>query len=128
MVEYFLTENLLAHFAQILLQRSNRGGHVAMQVLQTLSILIQNITTQQTLYYLFSNDHINTIAGMGFDFGDDEVLGYYVNLLKTISLRLNEDTVQFFFHQDAKTGRASFPLYTGRCRLVFGNTTCLSHN
>lgn len=32
MVEYFLTENLLAHFNQILQQRSNRRGDVAMQV------------------------------------------------------------------------------------------------
>lgn len=32
MVEYFLTENLLAHFNQILQQRSNRRGNVAMQV------------------------------------------------------------------------------------------------
>jgi len=31
-VEYFLTENLLGHFNQILQQRSNRRGNVAMQV------------------------------------------------------------------------------------------------
>lgn len=44
------------------------------QVLQTLSILIQNLRTQQTLYYLFSNNHINEIVSMRFDFEDDEVL------------------------------------------------------
>ncbi len=38
--------------------------------------------------------------------------GYYVNLLKTISLKLNEVTVQFFFQQ-LPGGGASFPLYTG---------------
>lgn len=52
-VDYFLTENLLAHFNQILQQRSNRRGNVATQVLQTLSILIQNVRNQQTVYYLF---------------------------------------------------------------------------
>lgn len=66
--------------------------------MQTLSILIQNVKNQQTIYYLFSNDHINKIVMLRFDFNDDELLGYYVNLLKTISLRLNESTVQFFFH------------------------------
>ena len=40
-VEYFLTQNMLGHFTRILLQRSNRRGNVAMQVLQTLSILVQ---------------------------------------------------------------------------------------
>lgn len=74
MVEYFLTENLLAHFTRILQQRANRRGGVAQQVLQTLSILIQNLRTQQTVYYLFSNNHINEIVSMRFDFEDDEVL------------------------------------------------------
>ena len=73
-VEYFLTENLLAYFNQILQQRSNRRGNVATQVLQTLSILIQNVRNQQTVYYLFSNNHINEIVTMRFDFDDDEVL------------------------------------------------------
>lgn len=44
------------------------------QVLQTLSILIQNLRNQQTVYYLFSNNHINEIVSMRFDFDDDEVL------------------------------------------------------
>lgn len=132
MVEYFLTENLLAHFNQILQQRSNRRGNVAMQVLQTLSILIQNLRNQQTVYYLFSNNHINEIVTMRFDFDDDEVLGYYVNLLKTISLKLNETTVQFFFQGGTAVGRegssaregggsaraASFPLYTESIKFV----------
>lgn len=74
MVEYFLTENLLAHFNKILLQRSNRSGNVAIQMLQTLSILIQNVRNEQTVYYLFSNNHINEIVSMRFDFEDDEVL------------------------------------------------------
>ena len=34
MVEYFLTENMLGYFHQILLQRSARRGNVAVQVLQ----------------------------------------------------------------------------------------------
>lgn len=68
-----------------------------MQVLQTLSILIQNIRSQVAIFYLFSNNHVNDIVALRFDFDDDEVLGYYINLLKTISLKLNESTVQFFF-------------------------------
>jgi protein CLEC16A len=39
MVEYFLTENMLGHFHQILLQRSARRGTVAIQVLQVRNIL-----------------------------------------------------------------------------------------
>ncbi len=40
-LDYFLENNILQHFTQILQQRSNRRGEVAIQVLQTLSMLIQ---------------------------------------------------------------------------------------
>lgn len=40
-LEYFLENNILQHFTNILHQRSNRRGEVAIQVLQTLSMLIQ---------------------------------------------------------------------------------------
>lgn len=50
---------------------------------------------------------------MRFNFDDDEVLGLYVNLLKTISLKLDEHTVQFFLvHPPSKQGRLRFPLYS----------------
>lgn len=58
--------------------------------------------------------------------------GYYVNLLKTISLKLNETTVQFFFHAGGPPGGgrgtggaspgaarpAAFPLYTESIKFV----------
>lgn len=45
MVEYFLTENLLGHFHQILLQRANRQGHVAVQVLQVSNVVWKAVPT-----------------------------------------------------------------------------------
>lgn len=69
-----MTNNVLGHFTKILQQRSNRRGGVAQQVLQTLSILLQNVRHQQTVYCLFSNNHLNDIVTMHLDFEDDEVL------------------------------------------------------
>lgn len=65
--------------------------------MQTLSMLIHNIRSEVAVFYLFSNNHINDIVALRFDFEDDELLGYYINLLKTIALKLNKSTVQFFF-------------------------------
>lgn len=59
------------------------------QVLQTLSIIIQNVRSETGIFFLFSNNHINNIVDLDFDFSDDEVLGYYISFLKTISLKLN---------------------------------------
>jgi len=68
-----------------------------LQVLQTLYILIQNLRSQTALYYVCSNNHVNDLVVLAFDFEDEEVLGYYINLLKSISLRLTPKTAQFFF-------------------------------
>ncbi|KAK9825468.1 hypothetical protein WJX81_005951 [Elliptochloris bilobata] len=114
--DYFAENNLLAHFTAFLVQRSNRQGDVAKQVLQTLSILIQNIRSTTAIFYLFSNNHVNEIIALRFDFEDDEVLGYYINLLKTVSLKLNSSTVQFFYQDNGE--HAAFPLYTEAVKFI----------
>lgn len=67
------------------------------QVLQTLYILISNMRSKTALYYICSNNHVNDLVTLAFDFEDEEVLGYYINLLKSISLQLTIKTAQFFF-------------------------------
>ena len=74
--------------------------------------MLQNIQSKIAIFYLFSNNHINEVVGMHFDFDDEEVLGHYITLLKSISLKLNKDTVQFFLD------KGSFPLYTEAVKLV----------
>ena len=49
--------------------------------------------------YLLSNNHINELITHKFDFSDDELLAYYISLLKTLSLKLNKSTLQFFFNE-----------------------------
>lgn len=99
---------------KILQQPANRSGDVAKQVLQTLGIIIQNIRSETGTFFLFSNNHINNIVSIRFDFDDEEVLGYYISFLKAISLKLTKSTVQFFMTEDGKDGEGSltFPLYS----------------
>jgi len=54
-----------------------------------------------SVYYLLSNNHINDLIVHGFDFGDEELVAYYVSFLKTLSLKLNENTLHFFFNEAA---------------------------
>ena len=92
----------------------NLTGDVARQVLQTLSLLIQNIQERETIYCLFSNNHLNRILSMDFDF-DEEILGYYVNVLKTISLKLDEHSAEFFLVDGAVFTLYSKSLQFGTC-------------
>jgi hypothetical protein len=57
---------------------------------------------------LFSNNHINELIIHRFDFSDEEVLAYYISFLKTLSLKLDRSTLQFFFNE----AEQDFPLYT----------------
>ncbi len=109
--DFFLENNIMTYLHWVLQQPGNRTGDVAKQVLQTLSIIIQNIRSETGVYFLFSNNHINNIVEIRFDFDDEEVLGYYISFLKTISLRLTTGTVQFFFGNRGE-GPVTFPMYT----------------
>ena len=53
--------------------------------------------------YLLSNNHINSIIVLKFDFSDEEVLAYYISFLKTLSFKLNRHTVHFFYNEVSST-------------------------
>jgi hypothetical protein len=48
--------------------------------------------------FLLSNNHINQLIRYKFDFSDEELLAYYISFLKTLSLKLNIGTIQFFYN------------------------------
>ena len=62
--------------------------------MQTMSILVQNIERQTTLFYLFSNNHVNTVITADLDWEDEEILSYYVTFMKSLALRLNAETAK----------------------------------
>jgi protein CLEC16A len=65
-----------------------------------VSILLINASRSATLFFLLSNGHVNDLIESPLDEADEELVGYYVSLLKTLSLALGTgaaDTLQFFF-------------------------------
>ncbi|KAJ4932680.1 hypothetical protein JOQ06_011095 [Pogonophryne albipinna] len=104
--DFFLEKNMFAFFLNILRQKS--GRYVCVQLLQTLNILFENISHETSLYYLLSNNHVNSIIVHKFDFSDEEIMAYYISFLKTLSLKLNTHTVHFFYNEHTN----DFALYT----------------
>ncbi|XP_026058236.1 protein CLEC16A-like isoform X2 [Carassius auratus] len=104
--DFFLEKNMLAFFLNILRQKS--GRYVCVQLLQTLNILFENISHETSLYYLLSNNQVNSIIVHKFDFSDEEIMAYYISFLKTLSLKLNNHTVHFFYNEHTN----DFALYT----------------
>ncbi|XP_029432708.1 protein CLEC16A isoform X12 [Rhinatrema bivittatum] len=104
--DFFLEKNMFVFFLNILRQKS--GRYVCVQLLQTLNILFENISHETSLYYLLSNNHVNSIIVHKFDFSDEEIMAYYISFLKTLSLKLNSHTVHFFYNEHTN----DFALYT----------------
>ena len=129
----FIEQRVMAHFTKFI---SPPGGgrpdrDIALQLLQTLAIVVQNIREETSLFFLFSEGHVpKRLVEANLDFDDEEVLGRYVSLLKTTSMRLNARTVQMFFFTGTETrgGKAAgeqsdavaaaFPLFAAGARFL----------
>ena len=79
---------------------------INLQIIQTFSFILINIKKEISLYYLFSNNLLNKIISKDYSKYDEEFLSHFVNFLKSLSLRLDETSIQLFYIE--KTN--SFPL------------------
>lgn len=104
--DFFLERQMLSHFLSIMKQQC--GSFVIVQLLQTLNILFENIRHDTSLYFLLSNNHVNSIITHQFNFNNEEIMAYYISFLKTLSFKLNAHTIHFFFNESTQ----EFPLYT----------------
>lgn len=87
---------------------------VKLQSLQSVTVLLQNLSRNSSIYYICSNNHINRMVAVEFDMHDDEFVSLYVSFLKTLALRCTPDTVQFFFDLQDN----AFPLWDRAVRLL----------
>ena len=79
---------------------------IDLQLIKMLSFMLINIKNKPWLYYLCSNNLLNKIISKDYSKYDDEFLSYYVNFLKSLSLLLDETSIQLFYLEKNN----SFPL------------------
>lgn len=92
----------------------SRPAEIQAQILQTISIVIQSVSRQQSLLCLFSANHINDILSFEYAFDNEEVLAFFMSAVKSIALKLDEGLLQLFFDPV----RLSFPLYSAVVRFL----------
>lgn len=85
---------------------NSKNRIINLQIIKSFALLISNLTNKQSIYFLFSNNFINQIISCDFDKTDNDFLYYYVNFIKSLCLKIDETTIQFFFHKQMNT----FPL------------------
>ena len=116
--DFFCEKNMLSLFLELMWTEGGCPNVVHIQILQTLSILINCVRNNTSLYYLLSNNYVNEIINFPHNFENDESLrDQFASFMKSLSLRLNKQTVQFFFIEE--TG--GFPLLTRAIEVMYLN-------
>lgn len=129
--DFFCEKNMLSLFVDIMYSSINGSDEIVVtkekcpvlvyvQVLQTLSILINCVRNDTSLYYLLSNNYINEILLFPlYNFDNESLRDQFASFLKSLSLRLNIQTVQFFFNEETGV----FPLLTRAIELLTSKET-----
>ncbi|XP_011016440.1 PREDICTED: uncharacterized protein LOC105119944 isoform X2 [Populus euphratica] len=114
--EFFMERQVMGEFVRIL--KVSRTVSVSRQLLQTMSIMIQNLKSEHAIYYMFSNEHINFLITYAFDFKNEELLSYYISFLRAISVKLDKNTISLFVKTQNEEV-VSFPLYVEAIQFAF---------
>ncbi|EPS69887.1 hypothetical protein M569_04875, partial [Genlisea aurea] len=115
--EFFMEKQVLGEIVRIL--KVSRTLIVSLQILQSMSIMIQNLENEHSIYYIFSNEHANYLITYSFDFRNEELLSYYISFLRrAIGGKLNRDTISLLLKTE-NDEIVSFPLYIEAIRFAF---------
>ena len=87
---------------------------ILLQIIKSLSSLILTITNKAFLFYLFSNNFINNIiTNDKIIESSEDFLSFYINFLKSLSMKIDITTIKLFFHPEIN----SFPLLENALKL-----------
>ncbi|KAM7274315.1 hypothetical protein ACFE04_028979 [Oxalis oulophora] len=120
--DFFMEKQVLPDFVRIL-KVSKSNNPYLLQLLQTMSILIQNLRRETAISYLFSNEHINYLISSS-DFQTEELLSYYISFLRAVSGKLNENTISLLV-KTQNDEVVSFPLYVEAVQFAFHEETMI---
>lgn len=93
----------------------NKNIDILLQIIKSMSALILTITNQASLFYIFSNNFINNIITNDniCEESNEDFLSFYVNFLKSLSMKIDSTTIQLFFQKEKNI----FPLLENAIKL-----------
>lgn len=57
-----------------------------------------NMTKVVHVNYILSHSALNSFIEYDYDFSDEEIVDYYVNLLKSLTLRMDSTNLKLYFN------------------------------
>jgi len=93
----------------------SKNNDILLQIIKSMSALILTITNQASLFYIFSNNFINNIITNDniYEESNEDFLSFYVNFLKSLSMKIDSTTIQLFFQKEKNI----FPLLENAIKL-----------
>ena len=80
---------------------------ILLQIIKSMIALILTINNKNSLYFIFSKNFINKlITNDDIRNSNEDFLSYYVNFLKSLSMKIDSTTIQLFYLKE----KQSFPL------------------
>lgn len=96
--EVFMERNLMGLFLRIL---KKANDELNKQIIQTVSILIQNIKKEEELFYMLSHEFMNELICFDFDLAlNNELVDHFISFLKMLTINIiDESKIQFFYNK-----------------------------
>ncbi|KAJ6331798.1 hypothetical protein OIU76_010226 [Salix suchowensis] len=113
--DFFMERQVMGEFVRIL--KVSGTVSISLQLLQTMSIMIQNLKSERAIYYMINNEHINILITYSFDFRNEELLSHYISFLRAISGKLDKNTISLLVKTQNEEV-VSFPLYVEAIRFA----------
>ncbi|KAL5040221.1 hypothetical protein RTP6_007260 [Batrachochytrium dendrobatidis] len=103
----FIEKNVHQVLLNILKHAADFDG-IILAVLRFFNVFLESVKSGNIMYFMLSNYYINDIISVPLNVENEEILSYFVTLLKNISNKLNSRTIQLLFNQKAR----SYPLFS----------------
>lgn len=106
-----MTQNVISAYSSLLFQEFDKN--IIIQLLQSASILIHNINSEDSGNYLLKSQFFKEILAFPLDFADSEVVDNYMSLLKGLSVNLTHSQLRDYVLEN------NYTLFTGA--MIFFN-------
>ena len=111
---YFDSFCELDFMKEFIVASKSKNMEILLQIIKSMSALILTITNKASLFFIFSNNFINNIiTNDDIQESGEDFLSFYVNFLKSLSLKIDSTTIQLFFQKE----KNSFPLLENALKL-----------
>jgi hypothetical protein len=99
--DVFIEKNMLNYYLVLLANsaKSGKSKESIIKLMKCYSFFILNIKNPETISYVFSHSNFNNFLKFPFDFGDEEIVFYYTNFVKSLTQKFEHYPFQIFYNR-----------------------------